>query len=286
LAVKFGYNNFLMKRVFLFFVLLQLPLFASAEPLIRSFFPRQDLLLGQPLLWIVDIRYPMYESYEIHFGPCPDLELKIADQNLTEVAGELRAVYRIAVTPTALKVRCTPTILISDEKGQTTVLNGKPVTVHEISGDSEEIKAPPLPLIPKTSHSNHVLLYLSLIALLFLSGIITARRIYSKTPRQKFLRDLRKASFEARSKRLPIQVWRLLRSEMVWGFSAEALTPSQLSEKAIQDHKLLTIASALQSLERWRYSGSQSAWDDQLVVQALGYAADLTNQKRRHGRAA
>ena len=228
----------------------------------------------------------MWESYEIHFGPCSDLELKITNQNLTEVAGELRAVYRIAVIPTALKVRCTPTILISDEKGQTTVLNGKPVTVHEISGDSEEIKEPPLPGLPNISHSSHVLLYLSLIVLLVLSGILTARRLYSKTPRQRFLRDLRKASLEAKSKRLPIQVWRLLRSEMVWGFSAEALTPSQLSEKAIQNRKLLTIASALQSLERWRYSGSHSDWDNQLVVQALGYAAELTNQKRRRGRAA
>src|SRR5258705_13283520 len=112
-----------MKRFFLLLVLLQIPFYESNEPLIRSFFPRQDLLLGQPLLWIVDIRYPMWESYEIHFGPCSDLELKIIDQNLTEVAGELRAVYRIAVIPTSLKVRCTPTILISDEKGQTTVLN-------------------------------------------------------------------------------------------------------------------------------------------------------------------
>jgi hypothetical protein len=269
-----------MKRVFLFFFLLQIPLCAFSQPLIRSFFPRQGLLLGQPLLWIVDIRYPMWESYEIHFGDCPDLELKIADQNLTEVAGELRAVYRISVIPTSLKVRCTPTLLISDEKGQTTVLNGKPVTVHNISGDSEEIKAPTPPVVTKASPSSHVFLYLSLIALVILAGILTGRRIYAKTPRQKFLRDVRKATLEARSKRLPIQVWRLLRSEMVWGFSAEALTPSQLSEKAIQNRKLLTIASALQSLERWRYSGSHSAWDDQLVVQALGYAADLTAQKR------
>jgi len=273
-----------MKRCFFLIALLMIPHCASSEPLIRNFFPRQELLLGQPLLWIVEIRYPMWESYELKLGSCPDLQLKIAEQSLTEVAGEMRAVYRIAVAPTALKVTCAPTLMISDEKGQTTVLNGKPVSVLNISGDSQEIKAPSIPTLRPASASRTVFLYVALFALVTLCGVFTGRRVYSNTPKQKFLRDIRKAVLEIQNKRLPIQVWRLLRSEMVWGFSAEAFTPSQLSQKASKNPRLLTISSALQSLEKWRYSGLQSSYDQPLVVQALGYAADLTNRKHRAGR--
>jgi hypothetical protein len=274
-----------MKRRIFFFVLLFIPYCAQAEPVIRSFFPRQGLLLGQPLIWIVELRYPIWESYELKFGSCPDLQLKIADQKLTEVAGELRAVYRIAVAPTALKVSCAPALIISDEKGQTTVLNGKPVTVHNISGESEEIKMPALPSVSPVPAARPVLLYLALAGLVALCGVFTGKRIYNNTPRQRFLRDIRKAIVEVQNKRLPIQVWRLLRSEMVWGFPAEAFTPSQLSQKGNQNIRLLTIASALQSLEKWRYSDSQSSYDQPLVVQALGYAADLTVRKPRPQRA-
>lgn len=232
-------------------------------------------MLGQPLIWTIEIRYPMWESYEVKFGNCPDVEMRIVNQTLTDVAGELKAVYRIAVAPTSLHMSCAPTLMISDEKGQTTILKGKSFNVHTISGDSEDIKAPALPRSSIAPTSRPVFLYATLFGLLLICGVLIAKRIYNNTPKQKFIRDVRRAIQEVEKKRVPIQVWRLLRSEMVWGFPADAFTPSQLSQKALQSPKLLTVASALQSLEKWRYSDSRTSYDSVLLIQALGYAAGI-----------
>jgi hypothetical protein len=269
-----------MRKWILLVAFLAVSLCSNAEPLIRNFFPRQDLMLGQPLIWTVEIRYPMWESYELKFGNCADVEMNIIDQTLTDVAGELKAVYRISVAPTSLHMSCAPMLMISDEKGQTTILKGKSFNVRTISGDSEEIKSPTLQTSSFAPSSRPILLYFSLVGLLFLCGVFTAKRIYSNTPKQKFLRDVRRAIQEVENKRVPIQVWRILRSEMVWGFSADAFTPSQLSQKALQSPKLLTVASALQSLEKWRYSDSRTSYDPALLIQALGHAAVIVNSNK------
>jgi hypothetical protein len=271
-----------MKRGF-FVIALLFCISANAEPLIRSFFPKQDLMLGQPLIWIVEIRYPMWESYEVRFGNCGDVEMKIANQTLTDVAGELKAVYRIAVAPISLHLSCAPTLMISDEKGLTTILKGRSFRVHTISGDSEEIRAPHLPDSIEMPRGKSTVLAVALAMLVLLGTGLIVKRIYNNTPRQKFLRDIRRAIQEVEKKRVPIQVWRLLRSEMVWGFSADAFTPSQLSQKALQSPKLLAVAAALQSLEKWRYSGSRTSYDAPLLIQALGYAGGIVdgNKNRR-----
>jgi hypothetical protein len=270
-----------MKKWLLFLSFLSIAILGQTEPQIRNFFPRQDLMLGQPLLWIVEIRYPMWESYEVKFGACPDLQMSIANQDLTEVAGELKAVYRIAVVPTSLKITCPPVLMISDEKGQTTIIKGKAFHVFSISGDSEEIKTPLLSYSPPIPSKWPLFLYLTLSGLILLCGMLITKRIYNNTPKQKFLRDVRRAIQEVENKRIPIQVWRLLRSEMVWGFPADAYTPSQLSQRAIKSPKLLTVASALQSLEKWRYSDSRTSYDPALLIQALRYAEALVDGRRR-----
>jgi hypothetical protein len=125
---------------------------------------------------------------------------------------------------------------------------------------------------------------LLLIALLILASLWIARRIYNNTPTQKFIRDLRKASTEVAKNRLPIQIWRLLRSQILWGFVAEAYTPAQLGQKAAADSRLSVIATALQSLEAWRYSGWMTDWDRKLVGQALEEAEDLIRSRSFIGR--
>ncbi len=237
------------------------------------------MLLGQPLFWIVEIRYPLWESYELKSASCSDLKISVAGRKLHEVAGEIRAVYRLAVIPTALKTSCAPSVMVSDEKGQTTVLNGKPLIVGTISGASASIKMPRMPA-PVTQPKNYnVLLYAALILLGMLCAVLIAKRVYNNSPTQKFLRDLQKASLELQKDRLPIQVWRLLRSEMVWGFSAESYTPAQLQERGARDRRLLSIAVALRSLEAWRYSGSAGAWDKELVRKALEHAEIVLRTK-------
>ncbi len=264
-----------LMRIFVFVLLSLIPAYASADPQIKHFFPDHPVLLGQPLFWIVEIRYPLWESYELKSASCRDLKISVASRKLHEVAGEIRAVYRIAVIPTVLKISCSPSVTVSDAKGQTTVLNGKPVIVKTISGPAADIKMPLIPA-PSTQPKNYnILLYFALIILGVLSGLLLARRMYYNTPSQKFLRDLRKAAVEVQKNRLPIQVWRLLRSEMVWGFPAEAYTPAQLEKRGVQDRRLLVIATALRSLETWRYSGSTESWDKELVKKALEHAENV-----------
>ena len=124
-------------------------------------------------------------------------------------------------------------------------------------------------LPPPKSSLYRYFLFALLIILVILAGVLAVHRFYSNLPSQRLLRDMRKAGLEVRKGRLPIQVWRLLRSEMIWGFEAEAYTPAQLHQRAAGNSQLLRIAMTLQSLESWRYSGSDAAWDHNLVAQAL-----------------
>jgi hypothetical protein len=263
----------------LILVLTVFPLLVSAEPQIRHFYPEQPVLLGQPIFWLVEIRHPLWESYDLRFGACPDLKVSVADKIVSEVAGEMRTLYRVCILPTALKPGCTPALTISDQKGQTSVLNGKPLSVQTISGASEQIKEPGLPTIRMGSVNRRYGLYVLMIAIVLLSAVAIGKRIYNNTPAQRFLRDLRKARTEVTKDRLPIQIWRLLRSHMVWGFTAEALTPMQLAEKGTSDPRLAIIANTLQSLEAWRYSGTAAHWDRGLITQALTQAEELIRSK-------
>ena len=266
------------------FFLVLVPSTLQAEPVIQHFYPDQPVLLGQPFFWNVQIRHAMWESYDLKFGPCPDLNVSISDKILSEVAGEIRILYRISIVPTALKPSCAPTLTLSDQKGQTIVLNGKPLIVRTISGVSEELKEPKLPTIKSESSVRHVLLYGLLVVTVVLSLLTVAKRIYNNRPAQRFLRDLRKASTEVGKDRLPIQIWRLLRSPMLWGFQAEAYTPAQLSERASSDRRLELIAGTLQTLEAWRYSGTNARWDRGQVLRSLQEAEDLILSRKRFRR--
>jgi hypothetical protein len=272
-------KNRLTWRLSVLAVFLYFPVLAPAEPQIKHFFPEHPVLLGQPLFWIVEIRYPVWESYQLKPATCSDLKISIAGKKMQEVAGEIRAIYRLAVVPTVLKSSCAPSVTVSDEKGQTAVLNGKPVIVKMISGDSASIKMPRLPARVMQPQNYNVFLYALLILLGTLCVLLVGKRLYNNSPKQRFLRDLRKAALEVKRDRLPIQVWRLLRSEMVWGFAADAYTPAQLQQRGIQDRRLSGIAAALRSLEAWRYSGSAGKWDKELVKKALEQAENIIRGK-------
>jgi hypothetical protein len=267
-----------MKSIFILVCIL-IPGLLLSEPQIKQFYPERSLLLGQPLYWLVEIRHPIWEAYDLKFGPCPDLKMSVAEKKVTEVAGEIRVFYKLSLVPTVLKTSCTPSLIISGEKGETTVLSGKPLTVQTITGDSEEIRMPVLPVVEAKTSFYYTSLFTALAVLGLVCLILAMKRVYANLPSQKYLRDVRRAEIEVRSGKLPIQVWRLLRSEMVWGFEAEAFTPAQLSEKGGGNVRLIGIATALQSLEAWRYSGSSAQWDGELVRQALTHASVLVELK-------
>ena len=258
---------------------LLIPGAVSSEPQIKQFFPTRSVLLGQPLFWMVEIRHPMWESYDLKLGSCADLKMSVANRTMTDVAGEIRIVYQIAVIPVVLKPSCTPSMTISDEKAQTSVLSGKPLQVRNISGDSLQLKTPLLPALHPKSFLYRFFLFTLLAIFVILCGVLAAKRFYNNLPSRRFLRAVQKAVFEVRKGRLPIQVWRLLRSEMIWGFEAEAYTPAQLQQKAVNNTRLARIALTLQSLQAWRYSGSDTAWDHRLVIEALANAEALIQSR-------
>jgi hypothetical protein len=269
----------MIKFVSLLLLFLLIPCSLFSEPQIKQFFPSRSVLLGQPLFWMIELRHPMWESYQLKLSACPSLTMAIADRTVAEVAGEIKTVYKISVIPTVLKQSCTPSVTISDEKGQTTVLSGKLLQVLKISGNSLVIKNPVLPPPRKESSLYSFFLYSLLVLLGLVCALFAAKRFYNNLPAQRFLREVRKAVSEVSKGRLPIQVWRLLRSKMIWGFEAEAFTPAQLQQKATSNSRLARIAVTLQSLESWRYSGSEAAWDHQLVAQALENAEILVRSR-------
>ena len=233
---------------------------AFAEPEISQFFPSQKTLLGRPLLWIIEIRHPLWESYSLTIKPLAGAEIKIVDHQVSQKNGRVHSRYRVQIVPESLVIPDTPSILISDEKGQNIVLAGKAISVESISGSSLDILEPAPPSFqtqrPDTDRAR-ILLLLLLAAVLIFSLI---RMFYLKSPRRRLLRNLRKVHHEVRENRYPSQIGELLRSELLWGFAAGACTPLELKEMSGTSSSLRKIADALHSVECYRYSGKGSPY--------------------------
>ena len=270
-------GRFLLIRVSLLCFLMITPLLEAA-PKIKQFFPDRAVLLGEPLIWSVRLQYPVFETYRLSVPPCAGLELKIQDPSVSEMNGEITSFYKIRITAVSLTVPNVPSILITDQRGQGTVISGKPVTVESISGDSTQIRtarfSPRLPPQPKRTW----LLY-SLLLLLPLLAWATARRIREKSPKRVLLRNLQRARSDIQKGKLPSPVWRLLRSELLWGFPAETCTPSQLKTLAGDHPQFSVIAESLVLLEAWRYSGSGRAWDQARTLQCIESAIEIAGGK-------
>src|SRR5574341_608582 len=216
-----------------------------AEPHIKQFFPSRSILLGHPAYWTIQIQSPVWESQSLQLNPCKGAEVQIAEQRSTVEKDVIRQTYRIQIVPIDLTVVETPSVVITDEKGQSLVLNGKPLIVTSISGPSLQIKDPgPLPAVKDNLDRNRILFSILLVLFSLLLASLF-KRYRAARPRQIFLRDLRKAASEIQNNRRPVQIWRLLRSELLWGFPADTWTPSQLKEKARWDLHLSDVAEGL-----------------------------------------
>ena len=240
------------------------------------------MLLGQPLFWTIKIQYPLWESYSLQVQPCPGARIEIADQMLAEDEGGMASTYRLKIVPQNLMVNGTPSVLITDRKGQSTVLNGKAILVGNISGASLEIRNASTPRFGQAGTSrNRTVLYFA--GILLWSGLIVLVWLHyrARSSRQVLLRDLRKSLGELQKNHLPFSLWRLLRSELLWGFTAEAFTAQQLGEAAGSNGRLIQVSEALKLMERMRYAEEKSFRPEPAILKAITAALELVQKRGR-----
>jgi hypothetical protein len=254
---------------------------ATAEPTIRQIFPKQSVFLGEFVDWTIEVRHPLWESYELRLMSPRGAEMKIVENNQQSIGNEMRSVYRIRIFPMSLAVEGTPSVLLADGRGRNSVLNGKPLIVHTISGDSVQIKEPVQPLFRKVKTTTRFVVASVLIFLLL--GLLVYLRIQRKrsaTPRAQLLRQLRRLKQELQhgEVRNPLLLSRLLRSDLIWGFHAESFTAAELKEKA--SGKLQNIAPALESLDLARYSPEGEKVENKNIEEALLAAIEIVKIKR------
>ncbi len=271
-----------MKRALvssIFMLILSYPL--AADPVVQQFFPASRTLLGKPVFWIIKVRYPLWEDYVLKTQPCPGLKMEVSARQVLEEAGELAVWYRIRIVPQDLAISGVPSVALVDQKGQATVLNGKPVKISLISGSSLDIKQPGVPSFSSQSKRRTSWLLLLLAAVMI--PILLIFRSRSRTPKAVLLPNLKRAQGEIRKGHLPFGLWKMLRSELLWGFTADSWTASQLAEYATGRDPFVQIARMLESIERMRYSGQKELRPLPAFEQTVGAAIEAvkTNRSKR-----
>ena len=268
-------------RAIVFAVYFLITTAAFAEPTIRQIFPKQSIFLGEFVDWVIEVRHPLWESYELRLMAPRGAEMKIVETNQQSIGNEMRSVYRIRIFPRGLAVEGTPSVLLADGRGRNSVLNGKPLIVRTISGDSTQIKEPLQPLFRKAKSFTNVGIASAIILfLLALLVFLRIQRIRSATPRAQLLRQLGRLKQELQQGevRNPLLLSRLLRSDLIWGFHAESFTAAELIEKA--SGKLENIAPALESLDFARYSSESEKVKSKSIEEALIAAIEILKIKR------
>lgn len=256
-----------------------LPLLSiDAAPEVHQFFPSKTLLLGQPLFWSVKLRHPLSESYDLHLPQISGLRMEIAGRRIFEEGGEISTIYTIRVSPEELRVSTVPYITITDQKGQSTVITGKPLNIMSISGSSLEIKPPGTPLFASGRSTKARPLWI-IAVLAFLVALFFYFRARWQSPRARLLRDFQKAQREIRRGRLPFSLWSTLRSPLLWGFSAECRTGIELEQAAGSNSRLVAVAELIQSMERARYAG-KTVFPETYSERSILAAMELLNLRR------
>jgi hypothetical protein len=268
-------------RIFLVFVFFIITLNANSEPFIRQIFPRQNVLLGEAIDWVIEVRHPLWEAYQISLKAPEGMEMRIIETQQQSIGNEMRSVYRIRIIPQSLAISGTPSVLITDGRGTNSVLNGKPLTVRTISGDSTEIKSAEAPHFrPVANPAQLVFAGSAVVVLLAVLIFLRIRRRRAATPRNVLLRQLRRLHQELRhgDVRNPLVLSKILRSELIWGFAAESFTASELKERA--DEKRRTVVDALEALDLTRYSNEQAQIESKKIEEALGTAMNIVSHKQ------
>ncbi|HSE39938.1 MAG TPA: hypothetical protein VLH08_04170 [Acidobacteriota bacterium] len=193
----------------------------------------------------------------------------------------MRSVYRIRIIPNSLIVEGTPSVLIADGRGRNSVLNGKPLRIQTISGDSTQIQDPASPVFRKPQKPIPLWIPSTMIAVLLgLWFYLRFRRKREGTPRAQLLRQLRRLRQELQNGevRNPLLLSRLLRSDLIWGFPADSFTPAELKEKS--SGILETISAALESLDLARYAPESEKVEAKNIEDAVVAAIQIVNIRR------
>ncbi len=267
-------------RIFLVFVFFIIALNSFSEPFIRQIFPRQTVFLGQAVDWVIEVRHPLWEAYQISLKAPDGMQMRIVETQQQSLSNEMRSVYRIRIIAQSLAITGTPSVLITDGRGTNSVLNGKPLTIRTISGDSTEIKPAEAPHFRAvTNPAEFALAAGAIVVLLSILIFLRIRRRRAATPRNVLLRQLRRLHQELRrgDVRNPLVLSKILRSELIWGFAADSFTASELKERA--DEKRQTVVEALEALDLTRYSNDREQIESKKIEEALGTAMKIVSHK-------
>src|SRR5262245_3278998 len=267
-------------RIFLLFVFFILTSQANSEPFIRQVFPRQTVILGEAVDWVIEVRHPLWEAYQISLKSPEGMDMRIIETQQQSIGNEMRSVYRIRIIPQSLAISGTPSVLITDGRGTNSVLNGKPLTVRTISGDSTEIKPPDSPHFrPIPNPAQIAFAGGAVVILLALLVFLHIKRQRASTPRNVLLRQLRRLHQELRhgDVRNPLVISKILRSELIWGFAAESFTASELKERADEGRQI--VVEALETLDFKRYSNEPGQIESMKIEEALGTAMKIVSSK-------
>jgi len=266
------------------FVALLLSFNIGSEPVIRQAFPTKHALLGEPLTWTIEVHHPLWEQYNVQTNPCRGLEIRLKSSKTTGEKDQARTIFRFKIIPTQIGVSEAPSLLISNQRGQNTVLSGKVINVGSISGNSLEIKQPMVPQFPQPLINRKYLAWVLVTFAFLLTGTLIWFGRYWKQPRQMTLRQLRKAIVDIRSQSFdPIEINQLLRSPILWGNGADTKTAAELKESAGGDASLNMICDTLLALDQWRYSGGEMALETRTIHQSVVAAMNFLQQHKAPG---
>lgn len=270
-------------RSILILALLLLPSIAISAPQVKQFFPSRSVLLGQPLFWTIELRYPLWEFYRLQIQPCKGADITIAEDKVEEINGHIRAVYRLRVVPENLSITETPSVIITDPKGQSTVVSGKAIEVQSLTGKSLEIKDPTaVNLLPlkKPGVIRDLLLFL---AVSVLTILLLWKFYYVETPRQVFLRRFKMIQDQFQTEhQVDVPLLRaMLRSDLLWGRSVQAMSGIELKQSAKENADLSQIAQTIESLEYSRYSNESVRWDWRSIKKSIEIAMTLVRSGRK-----
>jgi hypothetical protein len=259
---------------------------SGAAPMIRQIFPARNFLIGQARFWIIEIRYPVWESFSLHAKEIHGATISVKEKNVELNQGEMKVIYRLKIVPTDLIVPEVPSVTISGARGESIVLNGHPIVVQSISGNSMEIQQARAPVFQSRVSNQSLLIYGALLFILTTAeAFLIWRRKRAALPKQVILRQLKRVLKETSlaPSKYPAALEKLFRSDLLWGFSAEALTPSELFDAAAHHRELKELAETLQYLERYRYSDEISFQSDDRIRKSILTGIEILH---RHPQAA
>lgn len=245
----------LQKRIGVTLILLVFSTSGYTAPRIRQIFPSHNFFLGQARLWTIEIRHPLWEAYTLKINEVEGAEITVIETRSRIESGEMISLYRLRIVPGSLNIQDTPSILISDGKGQNTVLNGEPLKVQSISGDSLTLKDA-LPPIASSGSLSMAIYSVALVLLVLCLFFLVWRRKRASTPKQVLRRQMKRVLKEVAlsPNKYPAALEKIFRSEFFWGARADARTASELFEAAGSNPYLKQLAETLQYLEQHRYS--------------------------------